>query len=110
MGELFIGRSDDLVLAFDSLLTLVAPWEPGTVGTAMNTIVFTNKKAWLIVRPMKKELDLKFYYSEPLEHDLLKKVKFAYGKYAHHIRIKHEREVTPDLLRLLKKGYEFGMR
>ena len=34
---------------------------------------FTNNKAWLIVKPMSKELDVKFYYSENIHSPHIKK-------------------------------------
>ena len=86
-------------------MNCVLEWQPNSYGASKNAIVFTNKKAWLIVKPLKKELDIKFYYSEQLDSDLLNKVTFFYGKYAHHIRIKEAVEVTPKLLELLKKGF-----
>ena len=67
MGLLFEGKSDQLVIAFDALMTAVLNWEPNHVGASKNAIVFTNKKAWLIVRPMTKELDVKFYYNETIQ-------------------------------------------
>ncbi len=60
LDELFAKCPDHLLLAFDRLLSAVMEWEPISVGASQNTVVFTNKKAWLIVRPMRKELDVKF--------------------------------------------------
>ncbi len=110
LGILFENRSDNLVIAFDSLMTSVLNWEPNSIGASKNTIVFTNKKAWLIVRPMTKELDVKFYYDESLDGDVFKKITFYGGKYAHHIRIKDELEITSEVLDFLKIGFDFAMR
>ena len=110
MGVLFENRPDNLVIAFDTLMTAVLNWEPNSVGTSKNAIVFTNKKAWLIIKPMTKELDIKFYSDESLDGDLFKKITFYGGKYAHHIRIRDEVEVTEGLLHYLKIGFDFAMR
>lgn len=110
LDDLFENKSDELILAFDKILVEVIDWEPCSVGAAKNTAVFTSKKAWLILRPMTKELDLKFYFDKPLESDALKKVTFTFGKYAHHIRVKSEEEITEEVFRLLKIGYEFSLR
>lgn len=106
IDDLFAGKPDHLILAFDALLINVIDWEPCSVGVATHAIVFTKEKAWLIVKPMQKELDLKFYYPERIQHHLLKKVQLTFGKYAHHIRISDESEVTTELLKLLRKGYD----
>lgn len=110
IGEFFIGKPDELVLAFDFILQSVAQWEPNSVGSATRSIVFTSKKAWLIIKPMKTELDVKFYYDSPIESGVLKKVTDFYGKFAHHIRIKSPEQIDGEVLRLLRMGYEYSLR
>lgn len=108
IGELFLDKPDNLVLTFDTLLTAIGNWKPLSYGASVNTIVFTNKKAWLIVRPMSKELDLKIYSNEILESGLIKKTQ-AFGEiFAYHLRIKEEYEVTSELVALLRKGYDYA--
>ncbi len=109
-GVFFENKSDNLVIAFDSLMTSVLNWEPNSVGVSKNAIIFTNKKAWLIVRPMSKELDLKFYYDESLDGDIFKKITFWGGKYAHHIRIRDEEEINSEVLYFLKIGFDFALK
>lgn len=106
IDDLFKGKPDDLLLAFDALLIGVIDWEPCSVGATNKAIVFAKEKAWLIVRPMSKELDIKFYDKEKIDHALINKTTFYSGKFAHHIRIKDERGVTTELLSLLKKAYD----
>jgi hypothetical protein len=105
IDDIFGGRPDRLVLAFDAILIGVIDWEPCSVGTSTKSIVFTKEKAWLIIRPMSKELDIKFYYPEKIEHRLIKKTTHYGNKVAHHIRISDETEVTDELLELLQKGF-----
>lgn len=106
IDDIFEGKPLDLLLAFDQVLVAVIDWEPCTVGTSTKSIVFTKKKAWLIVRPMSKELDLKIYTPGRLSNSLIKKSVPYPNKYAHHIRIRTEVEVTSDLLLLLRQGYD----
>lgn len=110
IDDLFEGKPENLLLAFDRLLVQVIDWEPNSLGPTKNAIVFTNKKAWLIVKPMSKELDIKFYFDTVLESAALKKVAPFYGnKYAHHIRISDENQITPEVLRLLRVGFDFAL-
>lgn len=110
IDDLFIDRPDHLVLAFDALLNAVMGWEPNHVGASKNTIVFTNKKAWLIVRPMKKELDIKFYHGEPIDDTIFKKITEYRSVYAHHIRIRDEQQLNEHIVELLRKGYDYAMK
>lgn len=110
LDDIFANSSDELLLAFDRLLTEVLQWEPCSVGAAKKAVVFSSKKAWLIVRPMKKELDLKFYHDEPLESETFHKVKFNYGKYEHYFRIKNEESLTEEVFQLLREGHQYSLK
>jgi hypothetical protein len=109
MGELFIGKPDELVLAFDKLLHLVAHWELNEVATATKSIVFTTQKAWLIVKPMKSVLDIKFYLDKELTSPRLFKSSRWGKKFAHHIRISHEDEIDEEVVKLIKLGFDFSL-
>ena len=104
VDKLFVDRPDHLVLAYDRVMNEVMHWKPNSVGASRHSVVFANHKAWLIVKPMTQELDLKFYYHEALDSEVFKKVAPFGKKYAHHIRIREEYEVTPEVLALLREG------
>src|SRR6202012_5471092 len=61
VDSLFEGRSAEMVLAFDKILAEVADWEKVLVSTTPNCIVFYRRTGFLILRPMKKWLEVKFY-------------------------------------------------
>lgn len=107
IDDIFKDSPDHIVHAFDQVLINVIDWEPCSVGASTKSIVFTKEKAWLIAKPLTKELDLKFYYSEKIEHSLIKKTTVYKDIHAHHIRISGESEVTEELITLLRKGYDF---
>lgn len=106
IDDIFEGKPENLIMAFDHVLVGVIDWEPCTVGASTNTIVFTKEKAWLIIRPMSKQIDIKFYHPSKIDHPLVHKTTHYGNKFAHHIRIKDESEVTMELLNLLRKGYD----
>lgn len=109
LDELFDDRSDEQVLAFDRIMTEVLQWEPCTMGVAKKAVVFTSHTAWLVIRPMSKALDVKFYHGEPLEHDAIKKITEYRNKYAHQLRIYHEEELTDDIFNLLRQGHLYSI-
>lgn len=109
MGELFLDRSDELVLAFDAIMTAVMQWQPNEMAAAKHSVVFTNKKAWLIVKPMKKELDVKFYVREMIHDPLVRKTTSYGNKHAHHLRVASENQVTSEVVRLLRLGFDYAM-
>jgi len=109
VGELFIDRPDSLVLAWDTLTQRVMEWQPNVYAATTKSVVYTSKKAWLIVKPMKKELDVKFYCNAKLVSPRIKKHTDYGNKVAHHIRIKEEEEVDQEVIDLLRKGYEYSV-
>lgn len=104
--EIMEGRSDELLLAFDSLMSALLEWEPCSVGASKHSAIFTNTRAWLIVKPMSRALDLKFYMPAPMEHPLLHKVHTYRNKHSHHVRVEGEHGLTPELFDLLRAAYD----
>ncbi|MEM9887330.1 MAG: DUF5655 domain-containing protein [Bacteroidota bacterium] len=104
LDDLFLKCSDELILAFDRVLSEVINWQPCSVGAAKKAVVFTSKKAWLILRPMTKALDLKFYHGTILESDSLHQTTKWGKKYAHHIRIRQEEDLTEEVFDLLRNN------
>ena len=106
LDSLFLGRPPELVLVFDKLLAEVADWEGVLVGTTPNCIVFTRRLTFLVIRPMKKELDLKFYSKVPHpEKPVLKSVTSG-NKFENHIRIALLDDLRPALFIYLRESYQ----
>ncbi|MEN0053312.1 MAG: DUF5655 domain-containing protein [Mucilaginibacter sp.] len=106
LDSLFAGRPPELVLVFDRILAEVADWDEVLVGTTPNCIVFTRRLTFLVVRPMKKELDLKFYseVAHP-EKPFLKSVALG-NKFENHIRIALLDDLQPALFRYMRESYQ----
>ncbi|GAB3904402.1 DUF5655 domain-containing protein [Mucilaginibacter boryungensis] len=105
LDSLFTGRPPELVLVFDKILAEVADWDGVLVGTTPNCIVFTHRRAFLIIRPMKKELDIKFYTktAHP-EKPVLKSVAVG-NKFENHIRLALLDDLRPALFTYLRESY-----
>ena len=110
IDDLFEGKSEDLILAFDKVLLAIYEMGEISIGASVNTVIFTNKKAFLIVRPMAKLLDLKFYSDELLKGAKIYKAGEWGKKFFIHIRVKNDDDVDDEVINLLKKGYDFGLK
>ncbi len=110
IDDLFRGKPEDMLLAFDKVLVEVFELGDVSIGASVNTVIFTNKKAFLIVRPMSKLLDLKFYCGEELKSGKLHKTGAMGKKFYHHIRVKNDLEVDDEVIQLIKKGYNYGLQ
>ena len=105
VDSLFKGKPAELVLVFDKILAEVADWEDVLVSTTPNCIVFVHRKTFLVIRPMQKVLDVKFYSdvaytSRPIINSILYK-----GKYANNVRIAVLDELTPQLFKWIHQSY-----
>lgn len=105
IDSLFEGKSDELVFVFDKLLSEIIDWDKVAVSATQNCIVFVHNQTFLIIRPMKKQLDLKFY--TPTEQDEFPIIKsiFYSGKYENHIRISNLSELNPIVYTYIKQSY-----
>lgn len=106
IDDLFEGKPEELLLAFDKLLISVIDWDPCSVGATKKAIVFAKGKAWLIARPMTKWLEIYFYYPEKIEHRYIHKYTYFRNSYAHYIRVVDPSQIDDELILLLKRGYD----
>jgi hypothetical protein len=106
LDSLFEGKSEELMLAFDKLLSLVADWDDVAISTTPNCVVFVHRQTFLVVRPMKAALDVKFY-SELPPTDLLLYKSFVYsGRYVNQVRVSKVEDISPGLLRYIRESYK----
>jgi len=106
IDSLFKGRSDEMVLAFDKLLAVVADWNDVIVSTTPHCIVFVHRKTFLVIRPMQKVLDVKFYsLTAQTGRPVINSILYS-GKYANNIRLKTVDELTQQVFKLIYQSYE----
>jgi hypothetical protein len=105
LDDLFKGKSDELMLLFDKLLAEVADWPDVLVGTTPNCITFVHRQTFFVIRPMQKQLDLKFYSASPIELPQIKTVAVA-GRYQNSIRLSNINELRPQLFGWIRESYD----
>lgn len=113
IDEIFDGKPDNVLMAFDDVLLATADWEPNVITAARKAIVFSNIRAWLIVRPLSKVLDVSFYTDTPLAGAVFHKSNVTMKgskKFMHTIRLTGPDELTQEILDVIKKGYDYAMR
>lgn len=110
IGELFLGKPDELVLAYDEIEQVISQWKPFSAGASVHSIVIASEKAWLIIKPMKAELDVKFYHDTIIDSPALKRVVNYGAKAAHHLRVKSPENLTDEVFRLLRMGFEYSLK
>ncbi len=106
IDSLFEGKADELVFVFDKLLAEIIDWENVAVSATQNCIVFVHHQTFLIIRPMKKALDLKFYAETEQEEFPIIKSIFYSGKYENHIRVSTLDELTKTVYKHIKTSYQ----
>lgn len=106
IDSLFEGKAEELVFVFDKLLSEIVDWDDIAVSATKNCIVFVHNQTFLIIKPMKKELDLKFYTQTEQEDEPIIKSIFYSGKYENHIRVSNLEQLTPKIFSYLKQSYQ----
>jgi hypothetical protein len=106
IDTLFEDKRQDLIMIFDQLLSNVALWADVSASATTNCIVFTKPETFLVVRPMKNALDLKFYLPEHYQEFPIHK-SCEYGKkFEHHIRIASFEELNNRVYEFIKMAYD----
>lgn len=105
IDDLFVGKPPELLAVFDKLLKEVGSW-PGVSASATKAcVVFIAGKTFLVVKVMKRELDLKFVLPEERDDFPIYK-RAAYGKkLEHYIRLASEDDLDGDVLRFIRESY-----
>ncbi|PHI19778.1 hypothetical protein CEQ90_11160 [Lewinellaceae bacterium SD302] len=110
IDDVLAGKPDNVLLVFDELLVAVADWEPQIIGAGKKAIIFNNGKAWMVVRPMKDQLDVAFFYDKKLSHPSIFRARLdnmGKNKYIHHFRLKQPGDLTPEMIDMLRKGFNY---
>lgn len=106
IANLFENKHGDLVYLFDKILSFVYDFEDIEISATKNCIVFFKSQTFLVVKPMKTVLNIKFYLQEPFNGYPVYKTA-RYGKqYEHHVRISNMEEVDDALFKLIKQSYD----
>ncbi|SDF29786.1 hypothetical protein SAMN05216464_115153 [Mucilaginibacter pineti] len=106
LDSLFEGRSEELVLVFDKILAEVADWPKVVISTTPNCIVFYRRAGFLIIRPMKKWLDIKFYSRAAHPEKPVIKSAPAGKKFENHIRVDTLDDLRPALFKYIRESYD----
>jgi hypothetical protein len=108
IDDLFIKKSDAVVLVFDKLLQLVADWDSVEISGTKNCIVFVRNKTFLVAKPMTKCLEIKFYANEPIEDADLYKCHLWSSKYECILRIENENELQSKHVNYFRNSYNIS--
>ena len=108
IDELFVDKTDEVVLAFDKIYQYFVDWEEVEISATKNCVVFLRNKTFLVIKPMKKWLEVKFYAPEVIEDDTLHKCEMWGRKYQGIVRFQHEDENNTRFFDYFKRSYELS--
>lgn len=106
VAELFEGRPPVLKQLFDTLVADLGSWSGVRYSATKNCIVFLGRQTFLVIRPMKLALDLKFRLQEANDGFPVYKVS-RWGRHLeHHIRLFEPEDLDGTVRSLLRQSYE----
>jgi hypothetical protein len=106
IDNLFENKQGELVYVFDKILSYVDEFDHVEISATKNCIVFFKTQTFLVIKPMKTVLNIKFYLPEPVyAYPIFKTV--LYGKqHEHHIRISAMEEANEKLFKFIKQSHD----
>jgi hypothetical protein len=106
IDNLFENKESELLYAFDKILSYVIDLQDVEISATKNCVVFFKTQTFLVIKPMKNVLNIKFYLQEPWEHFPVFKTA-RYGKqHEHHIRISTLEEVDETIFRFVQQSHD----
>ncbi|GAB5417283.1 MAG: hypothetical protein Crog4KO_28650 [Crocinitomicaceae bacterium] len=108
IDSLFLDKPDAIVLAFDTIFQVVSEWDNVAYSATKNCIVFLNNKTFLVIKPMKKWLEVKFFSDAVIEEDRLHKQYQRGKRYEGIFRFEFEEQIDPNYFQLFRKSFELS--
>jgi hypothetical protein len=106
IDNLFENKQGELIYVFDKILSYVYDLGNVEISATKNCIVFFKTQTFLVVKPMKTSLNIKFYLQEPFKSPPVFKTA-PYGKqHEHHIRISTLEEANDLLFKYIKQSHD----
>jgi hypothetical protein len=105
MDDLFAGKPDDVVLVFDELFQKISAWDNVAISATKNCVMFVRNKTFLVVKPMTKCLEVKFYSTDPIEDEQIYKCSLYNSKYEGIIRLQYTQQLNPTIFNYIKESY-----
>jgi hypothetical protein len=108
VDELFFKKSDEILLAFDRILQQVVDWKDVEISATKNCIVFVRNKTFLVIKPMNKWLEVKFYSHEIIEDEYLHKSTPWNRKFEGVFRFENEHQIQLRFIDYFKNSYSIS--
>ena len=105
IDNLFVGKPDELAFAFDRILSFVVDFENVEISATKNCIVFFKTQTFLVIKPMSKILNVKFYLKNQIDDFPIYKTAMYGKQHEHHIRISTIEEVNSVLFSFIKQSH-----
>lgn len=105
IDNLFVGKPDELAFAFDRILSFVVDFENVEISATKNCIVFFKTQTFLVIKPMSKILNVKFYLKNQIDDFPIYKTAMYGKQHEHHIRISTIEEVNSVLFAFIKQSH-----
>jgi hypothetical protein len=105
IDDLFLKKSDEIVLIFDRLLEQLSALDDVDISATKNCIVFVRNKTFVVAKPMTKCLEIKFYAIDALDDDELYKCQLWNSKYECILRFQDENELNSKHFNYFKNSY-----
>ena len=109
LDTLFAGKALVLQELFEIILAEVSIWEGVEISATQNCIVFLRNKTFLIIKPMKSQLNIKFYLPGRMEGEPFYRSALWGNKWEHNIRLSELGQIEGfQVLRWLRQSYEIS--
>jgi hypothetical protein len=106
IDSLFENKPSELIYTFDKILAFVDDFKGVEISATKNCVVFFKTQTFLVIKPMKTVLNIKFYLKEPYNGYPVFKTALYGKQHEHHVRIATIEEADERLFRFIKQSHD----
>jgi Domain of unknown function (DUF5655) len=104
--DLFDNKEPQVYELFKAVQKKISKWKDVKFSATENCVVYIAASTFLIIRPMKKALELKFYLSETINDFPVYKTDVWGKRVVHYIRLFDEGDLDDVVWQLLRLSYD----
>lgn len=105
LEEMFANREPSFYTLFTQVHQQLVKWKAVQASATQNCVVYVARRTFLVIRPMKSALDIKFYLDVLVDEFPVYKTESRGKRIGHYLRLFETNDIDSAVWILIKRSY-----